>query len=104
MTNIIDFDGETYDRARDHTRLTKQLDRVRFVMEDGRWHSLENIAGRVKTIWGVITPEASVSARIRDLRKPKFGGFHVERRNLGRGLWMYRLRKPEESQADWVGK
>jgi hypothetical protein len=39
-------------------------------------------------------PEASISARLRDLRKPQFGGHTVERIRTGegkRGLFLYRV-------------
>jgi uncharacterized membrane protein len=36
-------------------------------------------------------PEASISARLRDLRKPKFGGYTVERQYVERGLFRYRV-------------
>lgn len=81
-----DFDGETYDRERDHGRLNAQLSRVLTVMKDGRWHTLADLSA---TTGG--DPEASVSARIRDLRKEKFGGYEVERRYVDRGLFEYRL-------------
>ena len=35
--------------------------------------------------------EASVSARLRDLRKPRFGGHTVERRRRTQSVWEYRL-------------
>lgn len=79
------FDGETYEPARDETRLNVQLRAVRDLMADGKWRTLERIA----TATG--HPEASVSARLRDLRKPRFGGHTVERRYVGDGLWEYRL-------------
>ncbi len=37
-------------------------------------------------------PTSSVSARIRDLRKPRFGGFRVDREHLSNGLYRYMLR------------
>jgi hypothetical protein len=83
------FDGETYDPERDHERLTGQLARVRLLVLDGVWRTLEEI--------GAITgdPAQSVSARLRDLRKPKFGGYVVERRirdeARSAGLWEYRV-------------
>ena len=83
---IPDFDGETYDRERDHARLGKQLTLVRDLMLDGRWRSLTDIRWR-----SGVASEASISARLRDLRKRKFGGFTVERRYAGDGLWEYRL-------------
>ena len=80
-----DFNGETYERERDHDRLANQLRAVRDVMLDGVWRSLMNISFQTGA------PEASVSARLRDLRKVRFGGYIVERRYAGDGLWEYRL-------------
>lgn len=82
------FDGITYSPEHDGRRLTKQLQAVQKLMSDGRWRTLPAISRIVGA------PEASVSARLRDLRKPKFGGFTVERRSQGdrtRGLFEYRL-------------
>jgi hypothetical protein len=36
-------------------------------------------------------PPASVSAQLRHLRKPRFGGFTVEKRYLRDGLYTYRV-------------
>ena len=83
------FDGETYKPEHDHARLTSQLARVRKLMSDGAWRTLEQIG----TSTG--SPPASVSARLRDLRKSKFGALAVDRRNLGDrddGAFEYRLR------------
>lgn len=81
-----DFDGETYERERDHDRLHAQLYRVKLVLLDGKWHTLAEIAARTGD------PEASVSARIRDLRKAKFGGYEIEREYVSKGLWQYRMK------------
>lgn len=82
-----EFDGETYDPGRDKARLTGQLERVFEAMSDGQWHTLRWLADRCKG------SEAAVSARLRDLRKPKFGGYIVDRRRSEHvdGLWVYRL-------------
>lgn len=85
---LVRFDGETYNPARDEARLTSQLDRVYAVMTDGRWRYLSEIAERVDG------SEASVSARLRDLRKPRFGGYTIERRYVADGLWEYRMLPP----------
>ncbi|WP_156433875.1 hypothetical protein [Bradyrhizobium retamae] len=79
------FDGVTYDEAADGDRLTSQLDRVHQHMLDGNYHSLEAI---VVKCGGTV---ASVSARLRDLRKDKFGKHTVERRRVAGGLHEYRL-------------
>ena len=81
------FDGETYDPAIDGDRLAGQLGRVAVALRTGEWFTiaaLRAIAGGT---------EAAVSARIRDLRKSKFGGHTVERRRVAgeAGLWEYRL-------------
>jgi biotin operon repressor len=79
------FDGVTYDPKRDHSRLHKQLTAVLEAMADGKWHTLARLSEQTGA------PEASVSARIRDLRKEKFGGHKVERKRVDGGLFFYRL-------------
>lgn len=79
------FDGATYEPARDEKRLSGQLERVREAMSDGAWWTLDRLTARV----GGTTP--AVSARIRDLRKPRFGAHKVERKSLGHGLFAYRV-------------
>lgn len=80
-----EFDGETYVAERDRERLTRELDRVRLCMEDGEWRTLAVVAAATGA------PEASVSARLRDLRKQRHGSRVVERRYVSNGLWSYRL-------------
>lgn len=83
-----DFDGPVYQRKLDFARLTGQIKRVHECMRDGRWRTLSEIAEATGD------PAASVSAQLRHLRKPRFGGFVVEKRPRGdreRGLWEYRL-------------
>ena len=84
MTLQPAFDGETYDPQRDHARLTGQLSRVKAYLADGGWHTLAEIADAAGG------SEAGASARIRDLRKAKFGGYDVARRNVAGGIWEYR--------------
>lgn len=81
------FDGSTYDPARDRARLQRQLARVREIMRDGQWRTLAELAAETGA------PEASVSARLRDLRKQKFGALFVERRRVPgeNGLHTYRV-------------
>jgi hypothetical protein len=79
------FDGATYSPARDHVRLTRQLDVVKEYMKDGEWRTLNQIAQKTEK------PVTSISARLRDLRKTKFGSHTVERRLAGPGLYEYRL-------------
>lgn len=85
------FDGKTYDAERDKDRLTTQLYNVWKLMRDGRWRTLQQISEKV------YCPEASVSARLRDFRKRKFGGHTVERQYVKRGLFKYRVIPNEDT-------
>ena len=66
-------------------RENAQLEAVWQVMRNGAWRSVEEIAALVEC------PPASASARLRDLRKPQYGGWTVERAYVGTGLWRYRV-------------
>ena len=87
------FSGATYDAARDGKRLGAQLELVERVMRDGEWRTLSQLAGLTDC------PEASVSARLRDLRKI---GYEVERRHIKNGLHTYRatVRPPDNRQME----
>lgn len=89
---LQDHDGVTFVKHLDKDRLNTQLLAVHELMEDGKWRTLPEI---VATLKGneIRATEASVSARLRDLRKPKFGSMTVERRRKmgSSGLWEYRL-------------
>jgi len=85
---IVDHDGATYDAELDRGRLNRQTRRVLELMLDGHWRTLAEIAASTGD------PEASVSARLRDLRKEKFGAYTVKRRRRGdaaRGTFEYRI-------------
>lgn len=88
-----EFGGSTFDPKRDTSRLRAQLHKVRSVMLAGGWHTLTDLAEKVGA------PEASVSARLRDLRKLKFGAYTIERRYVERGLFEYHLRSPLDDDA-----
>jgi len=82
------FGGSTFDPALDEDRLRRQLALVTAIMFDGQWRTLAQLSREADG-----APEASVSARLRDLRKPKFGGHTVERQRIpnGNGLHIYRV-------------
>ena len=87
-TRAARADGETYSERHDGARLRGQIADVFEVMKDGQWRTLDEIAHATGH------PTTSVSTRVRDFRKPKFGGHTVERRPRGersRGLFEYRL-------------
>lgn len=79
------FDGDTFNPEKDGQRLATQLYQVKKLMSDGQWRSLFDIADAVEA------PEPSVSARLRDLRKTKFGGHTVERKRVHGGTHLYRV-------------
>jgi hypothetical protein len=84
------FDGKTYSSEFDHERLGKQMQEVYLLMKDGGWRTLAEI--EKATGYSV----ASISARLRDLRKKKFGSHTVERQARGdrsSGLFEYRLKE-----------
>lgn len=86
--NSIEFNGSDYSSQLDKKRLSSQLLRVFNLMIDGRWRTLDKIS--------MLTgdPQASISAQLRHLRKPKFGRFTIEKRRAddrGTGLFEYKL-------------
>lgn len=83
--------------ARNSTSISgKQLGEVLSVMEDGRWRTL----GDIEALTGA--PQASISARLRDLRKPQFGSYVVERRAQysfgGSRVFEYKLETPVKAK------
>jgi uncharacterized protein (DUF2132 family) len=89
----LHFDGDTYKHERDGERLSSQYRRVFDLMRDGCWRTLTDIA------MSTFDNEASISARLRDMRKERFGGHNVERRYVANGEWEYRLLVAEEKAA-----
>lgn len=73
----------------------KQLQAVFGVMRDCRWRSLEDIHGRMLIGCSVFAPIQSISARVRDLRKRRYGAHIVERKpkpgTSGR-VFLYRIK------------
>ena len=96
MTDLLDWTpppgdrhGGTYVRRFDYARLNAQQARVFDAISDGQWRTLREISAATGD------PEASISARLRDFRKPDFGGLDIERRRRGtdaEGLHEYRIK------------
>lgn len=75
----------TYSPKYDRKRLSAQYKRVFGVMEDGCWRTLREIEDVTSD------PQASISARLREIRH---NGYTVDRRRRGeieRGLHEYRV-------------
>jgi|GEM_PF-3290259 len=95
MNNMSLFDGDGDDEGdKKDDRLATLVARVFFLMSDRHWRSLGDIGEKAGG------SEASVSARLRDLRKPRFGGHTVERRLVGGGLYAYRLQPSDLGLLD----
>lgn len=84
------FSGSDYNPKIDGKRLQKQHDAIRDLMLDGKWRTLSEIHQEIGF------PEASISANLRHLRKPKFGGYSVlkRRREPWSGLFEYQVGLP----------
>ena len=101
--NLLDaaaprFDGKTFEPAKDGQRLGCQLAAVRefLLRAHGSWRLLVDIERATGY------PQASISARLRDLRKSKFGGYTVERRRRPKsagGTYEYRIPRANSSEA-----
>lgn len=81
----MDFDGETYEPALDKARLTAQYSRVFETMANGLFYTLKQLEELTKA------PQASISARIRDMRKERFGSHTITRRRVEGGTYEYKL-------------
>lgn len=95
------FSGAEYEAEHDHKRLAGQLGRIFELMEDGQWRTLAEIA--IETV----SPESSVSAQLRNLRKPENGAHTIERRVKGdrsQGLFEYKLIPNLNPSADIPAK
>ena len=80
--------GPSFSEEIDGARIRKQHEVIRDHMLACRaWRSLSEIASHTGF------PEASISAQLRHLRKPRFGSFGVSkrRRQTGGGTWEYRV-------------
>ena len=63
---------------------SKQLVKVFNIITDGKFHTLAGIAKKINA------PTQSVSARLRDLRKPIYGSNTIERQQRGT-VFVYRF-------------
>lgn len=77
------FFGSTYSETHDRARLNRQLTLVRDCLLDGQRRTLAQISQETGE------PEASVSARLRQLRLPRFGFYDVKKNRLPNGAYEY---------------
>ena len=93
MTATLPFGGATYE-AEDSPRLSEQLRFVLLILKRGEWYSAEELQKELKR-WDIKAGTAGITARIRDLRKKKFGGHKIPHKRI-KGVDRYRL-LPEEA-------
>ena len=89
------FDGDDYVDSRDRQRLKGQMQRVYNCLNDYRWWTVDDICRVTGDRNG-----ASISAQIRNLRKPKFGAYIIEKEHKRNGLYAFRMLPQEESNTD----
>ena len=95
MSTLDGFRGAATLETSDIPRLNNQLEAVREIMGDGVYRTLSELAKLVTTKINRNATEASVSARLRDLRKEKFGGYTVNRKSVGDGLSSYQVARTD---------
>jgi len=91
--------GETFSPSLDGQRLTLQQAQVESVMSDGFWRTLPNIGSELRRRHpGSKHGEASISARLRDMRRR---GWKVVREHTrpDSGLYQYRAVKVQIKDA-----
>jgi hypothetical protein len=87
----VHFDGATYEPERDAVRLGRQMTAVFRLMQDGAWRTPRQIQAAI-TIPSEFEPsDSAITARLRDLRKQKFGGHTVDALRRRDGSFEYRL-------------
>lgn len=90
--NNARFDGSDYKPEYDDKRLTGQIKRIYGLMIDGKYRTL----GEIEAVTN--DPQASISAQLRHLRKPRFGSHILNKRRRGErenGLFEYQLLKSQ---------
>jgi hypothetical protein len=84
----------SYIRSVDGPRLKGQHDRVMAVMKDGQWRTYWEIGAEIQKRFAHHDSQTGIAARMRELRRPKFGSNTVEcraREGANRGVFEYRL-------------
>ena len=89
------FDGSDYNENRDRRRLSAVLRQVLAIMQDGQWHNITELAQATGA------SEAGISARIRDLRKSRYGSNNIEKKHIIDGFWEYRLSTDQRPKNWW---
>ena len=95
------FGGAGYDPQFDRARLKMQVERIRSYMLLAGWKTLREIKTDLERTYApAMFPEGSISAQLRNLKKPPYFYRLLRRRRAGvhgpgAGIWLYRLLAPE---------
>ena len=85
------FSGADYQPELDFKPLMDQFNRIKSLMMDGRARTVDEIISAIR-VPGKIDGANAVQAQLRNMRKPKFGGYNVVRnRRNGTRESEYRL-------------
>lgn len=87
MTGTLDVNSSV--PAVDRPRLTGQIRRVYDCLVEGTWWTLGELSRASKNLWGCTDSEASISARLRDLRN--LHGYTIQKRRRTAGQYEYKL-------------
>ena len=80
------FSGAVYDEQKDGQRLKHQINVIFDLMKDCKFRTLREIEDLTDF------PQSSISAQLRNLKKPAFGSHALnKRRRDGRGTWEYQI-------------
>jgi hypothetical protein len=87
----LSFEGAEFVQELDGARLTGQIARVYAVVKDEKERSVDEIQEEILRRFKVCDPTPSISAQLRNLRKPEFGGHLVRSFRKEGGLFVYVL-------------
>ena len=62
------------------------------ILCDGGWYMPHELVRFISSRWNILVSDATVTAKLRDLRKPKYGAHAIEKRQReGSRAYEYRL-------------
>ena len=96
------FRGAAYVPSLDRARLSVQIEQIRSYMLGVEWRTLREIKAALEVLYApAVFPESSISAQLRNLRKPGFSYRLLRRRRAGvRGTWRGNLGVPPAAAGD----
>ena len=77
--------------SEDASRLHTGLRHTIAVMRDGIWRTKAECQARIFKLHGTVVSSESIGRYLRYARERRNGGFTVDKRSRGGGLWEYRM-------------